>query len=291
MGFGTKQLISLRCAVEPKNVQTRLRRGKELNYIEGHYAISEANRIFGYDGWDRETVEARCVFSREVKGNFLTAYVAKIRVSVRTKTQTIVREAHGCGEARGETGGEAHEFALKTAETDATKRALSTFGSAFGLSLYGSGKVEKVEQQQGPLTSADNAPPRSANPGAAVKIDKSVLTFGAAKRIRDKAHLRFVASEPCLLCSKAPSDPHHLRFAQPRALGMKVSDEFVVPLCREHHQQLHQAGNELAWWHDMGIDPLPIAKDLWNETAARATQSRDAAGGEKNDNVLAGSGG
>src|ERR1035437_3071562 len=63
------------------------------------------------------------------------------------------------------------------------------------------------------------------------QIDKSVLTIAEPKRLRDKAHLRFVASQPCLVCGRQPSDPHHLRFAQPRALGLKVSDEFTVPLC------------------------------------------------------------
>ena len=80
------------------------------------------------------------------------------------------------------------------------------------------------------------------------QIDKSVLAIAEPKRLRDKAHLRFVASQPCLVCGRQPSDPHHLRFAQPRALGMKVSDEFTVPLCRGHHRQLHQAGNEVIWW-------------------------------------------
>ena len=77
------------------------------------------------------------------------------------------------------------------------------------------------------------------------RIDKSVLTIAEPKRLRDKAHLRFVASQPCLICGRQPSDPHHLRFAQPRAIGLKVSDEFAVPLCRGHHRQLHQAGNEV----------------------------------------------
>ena len=62
------------------------------------------------------------------------------------------------------------------------------------------------------------------------------------------------------------SDPHHLRFAQPRALGLKVSDEFTVPLCRGHHRQLHQAGNEVAWWENLKINALEIAKGLWEES-------------------------
>ena len=68
------------------------------------------------------------------------------------------------------------------------------------------------------------------------KIDKSALALSEPKRRRDKSHLRFVASQPCLVCGRHPSDPHHLRFAQPRALGVKVSDEFTVPLCRGHHR-------------------------------------------------------
>jgi hypothetical protein len=90
----------------------------------------------------------------------------------------------------------------------------------------------------------------------------------AHKRLRDKAQLRFVALKPCLVCGRQPSDPHHLRFAQPRALGLKVSDEFTVPLCRGHHRQLHQAGNEVAWWEGLNINALPIAKALWEESHA-----------------------
>src|ERR1039458_6988274 len=103
------------------------------------------------------------------------------------------------------------------------------------------------------------------------QIDKSLLTIAEPKRLRDKAHLRFVASQPCLVCGRQPSDPHHLRFAQLRALGLKVSDEFTVPLCRGHHRQLHQAGNEMAWWHDLDINALAIAKELWEESHARST--------------------
>jgi hypothetical protein len=102
------------------------------------------------------------------------------------------------------------------------------------------------------------------------KIDKSTLTIAEPKRLRDKAHLKFVASQPCLICGRRPSDPHHLRFAQPRAIGMKVSDEFTVPLCRGHHRQLHQAGNEIAWWEDLDINALEIAKALWEENRRKS---------------------
>jgi len=85
-------------------------------------------------------------------------------------------------------------------------------------------------------------------------------------RLRDRDHLKFVASHACLICGREPADPHHMQFAQVRALGRKVSDEFTVPLCRSHHRELHRCGNELAWWGRFGIDPLPVAAALWAQT-------------------------
>lgn len=104
-------------------------------------------------------------------------------------------------------------------------------------------------------------------------IDKSQLTIAEPKRHRDKAHLKFVASQPCLICGRQPSDPHHLRFAQPRALGLKVSDEFTVPLCRGHHRQLHQAGDEYTWWNNLEINALEIAKGPWEESRTKTVRT------------------
>ena len=108
------------------------------------------------------------------------------------------------------------------------------------------------------------------------RIDKSQLAIAEPKRLRDKAHLKFVASQPCLICGRQPSDPHHLRFAQPRAIGLKVSDEFTVPLCRGHHRQLHQAGNEEAWWAAHNIGVLTIARDLWAQTRPKSAPSNNS---------------
>jgi ERF superfamily len=85
-------------------------------------------------------------------------------------------------------------------------------------------------------------------------------------RKRNKAHLAFVAAQACLICMRSPCDAHHLKFAQPRSLGRKVSDEFTVPLCREHHRDLHRHGNEVAWWNDVQVAPIEVAKDLWQMT-------------------------
>ncbi|MFY9991390.1 MAG: single-stranded DNA-binding protein, partial [Rhodoplanes sp.] len=114
--------------------------------------------------------------------------------------------------------------------------------------------------------SGSAAPSPSDDPGQRLPVDKSVLTLNEPRRYRNRAHLEFVASQPCLLCERRPSDAHHLRFAQPSALGRRVSDEFTVPLCRSHHRALHRRGNEPEWWKENGIDPVGIAQKLWERT-------------------------
>jgi len=101
-------------------------------------------------------------------------------------------------------------------------------------------------------------------------VDKSSLTIAEPRRYRNKEHLRLVAQQACLVCGRKPSDPHHLGFMQPRALGRKVSDEFAVPLCRTHHRAAHRAGDERAWWEQVGIDPVEVARELWRK--ARLTE-------------------
>ena len=332
MGFSAKQVKALRRSPDHRYIRTREAHGRELTYLEGWYAISEANRIFGFDGWSRETIESKCVLVRENRGTYLAVYIARVRVTVQADGATIIREGHGTGEGRGTSPGEVHDIALKAAETDATKRALATFGRPFGLELYRGGRATA---QQRPLLSPSSVPvnadarvgfhpddttpiprpshyygrrhqnpiarhfseerrqaERSIEPSARTplspapplapgvqselapgRIDKSLLTIAEPKRLRDRAHLKFVASQPCLVCGRQPCDPHHLRFAQPRAIGLKVSDEFTVPLCRGHHRQLHQAGNELPWWENLKIKPLEIANVLWEESRAKVNPS------------------
>jgi hypothetical protein len=155
--------------------------------------------------------------------------------------------------------------------------------------------AERVEQAfQAKLVSivteaADGLSPESRLPREdrgkkrrrAAAIDKSVLSLPAPRRIRDRDHVGMVARQPCLVCGRRPADAHHLRFAQSRTLGRKVSDEFTVPLCRGHHREIHRCGNEAAWWKKAGVDPTVSARALWLESHPLPTASGAEPSGEE----------
>jgi len=117
-------------------------------------------------------------------------------------------------------------------------------------------------------TTLTSAPVEPNTPTTPMKPEPKVAPRIKPIHKRSKAHLVFVGSQPCLICERVPCDAHHLKFAGPRALGRKVSDEFTVPLCRDHHQSLHRNGNELTWWANMQIAPMETAKKLWQISSA-----------------------
>jgi hypothetical protein len=352
MAFTEAQVKNLEAKLDSKHVRTRRVEDTTLAYVEGWHVIAEANRIFGYDAWDRHTLSTHCVWSGSSSHHYAAAYIAKVRIAVRAGAIVITREGCGSGNGKALTPGEAHELALKAAETDATKRALATFGNPFGLALYdrelagvrnrralnigqqdyrgpwllslpnGAGQsFKRVDEFVGGLSKAlteatdiealfaiwernvdtvrainrsgSRLTPRGAlaqtlvarlksraidlakqhaepaaddqSAEARPKIDKSVLSLSEPKRIRSKEHLRFVARQPCVICGRTPAQAHHLRYAQPRGLALKVSDEFTVPLCAIHHSENHTIGDERRWWHERKTDPLAIARSLWLE--------------------------
>jgi hypothetical protein len=364
MGLSSAQIRHLSAKLEAKHVKTRHANGVSLHYVEGWHVIAEANRIFGYDAWDRRTLETSCVWTSAKGPAYAAAYTAKVQISVRAGETTIVREGSGTCECNAPTPGQAHELALKGAETDATKRALATFGNPFGLALYDREQLG-VRKPRGKKASADTGPwtlhssggeqanfdkpsefaaalrksmseasdievlfaiweenvdtlravnrslkqdhlPKSGiaaqlvahlkqcaialvrprgledqekhqtlvDASGPMKIDKSVLTISEPKRHRSKDHLRYVAKQPCLICGRSPSHAHHVRFAQSKGLGLKVSDEFTVPLCAIHHSDNHTTGNERNWWAARKIDPLAVASRLWEDSRKREASGR-----------------
>jgi hypothetical protein len=156
--------------------------------------------------------------------------------------------------------------------TEADARQIENAFRAKLETLEGTGEVS--DQPLSPVLSAPQLsssslvrqPVGPAETAAVDGIDKSRLARPEPRRFRDKEHIKFVAKQPCLICGRRPADAHHLRFAQHRALGRKVSDEFTVPLCRGHHREVHRCGDEAAWWKSAGVDPTITARALWLET-------------------------
>ena len=136
MAFTEQQVRKLKARLNPKHVRVRTNNGLGWSYIEGWHAVAEANRIFGHDGWDRQTSESTLIYAEKRGDWHHAAYVVRVRICVRAGEVLVTREGSGTGEGKALTQGQAHELALKGAETDATKRALATFGNPFGLSLY-----------------------------------------------------------------------------------------------------------------------------------------------------------
>jgi hypothetical protein len=135
------------------------------------------------------------------------------------------------------------------------------------------------QSNDGAETSSSRRKPNEKGTAAAPSpaVDKAILMHPEPRRIRDRDHVRFVAQQACLVCGRKPCDAHHLRFAQNRALGRKVSDEFTVPLCRGHHRELHRHGEEAGWWDKVGLDPTTAARALWLETHPQIVEDLTAA--------------
>ena len=113
-----------------------------------------------------------------------------------------------------------------------------------------------------------------------LRVDKARLALATTKRYRDKDHLKQVAALPCLVCGRAPAQAHHIRYAQDRGIGLKVSDEFTVPLCAIDHDALHRSGDERRWWQEKRIDPLPHAAALWQQRATDSTSTAPTVNGQ-----------
>jgi DNA recombination protein Rad52 len=345
MALSDKQAKALRAKLRHQHVKTRESHGATVAYVEGWHVIAEANRIFGFENWDRQTQTPECLWSEVQRGQTVCFYSAKVRITVRSGDTVTMREGIGTGLGRSAQAEVAHEMAVKAAETDATKRALATFGNPFGLALYDRDQTH-VTKPRDKAPSLPSAPMTfslvladertleltdldalveatrrellkldtldttyafwTSNLGAftdAARLDGSgagaalvsalkdrLREISRAKsmappngrgllipketRVRDRDHLAFVAHQPCLVCGRRPAQAHHLKFAQPRSMSLKVSDEYTVPLCNGHHDALHKSGDERAWWARHGIiDPLKFAARLW---AASRNGEREA---------------
>jgi hypothetical protein len=145
---------------------------------------------------------------------------------------------------------------------DDARQIEDAFRARLAVVQAASSEPDRLASAVGPAPNAEQAQGSIRKPGPA-SIDKSHLPYPEPRRIRDRDHVRFVTKQPCLICGRRPTDPHHLRFVQHRAFARKASDESTVPLCRGHHREVHRSGDEAAWWRGAGVDPTVTARALW----------------------------
>jgi len=177
MAFTPKQTKALSAPLDKAHVASRQQAGRSLSYIEGWHAIAEANRIFGFDGWLRETVELRQLGEpREVDGKFRVDYMARVRVTVGD----IIRDGCGFGQGIDKDRGQAHESALKEAETDAMKRALMTFGNPFGLALYDKSQSNVAQLPAPTISDTDRDVIQALAQSAGVTLKKICESYGVS---------------------------------------------------------------------------------------------------------------
>jgi ERF superfamily len=136
-----------------------------------------------------------------------------------------------------------------------------TVEAAFAARLSQIEEAEPLPQSKSQKANNPGRKPPQTDAG-----DQAVMVISKPVREHDRNHLKFVAAQACLVCGRTPSDAHHIKFAEQRAMGRKVSDRFAVPICRLHHRELHRRGNERVWWQNQGIDPLVVAITLWART-------------------------
>lgn len=204
--FTEHQTKELSAPLSKEHVRTRKQAGRSLDYVEGWHAIAEANRIFGFDGWARETLSltrvaetARKVGKDSPRDGWSVSYMACVKITVWAGDRLVTREGTGLGHGIDIDLGLAHESAAKEAETDAMKRALMTFGNPFGLALYDK-------------TQANVAEPRSA------ALD---MAISAARSCRTKTELRALLAK-----NRAALDQNEARelTAECRAIAVNLPE-------------------------------------------------------------------
>ena len=218
-GFSERQVAALSAPLDRANVRQREQGRSRVSYLEGWQVIAEANRIFGFDGWERCTLISRCVaeherpIGRDRKSGWGVTYTARVRITVSAGTRTLIREGSGAGHGIDADKGLAHESALKEAETDATKRALMTFGNPFGLALY-----DKQQRQVSSAAAPSLAPVPTGSKQPSSGMADSPLQPAAISRLQEQ--IKALAPAQLEAFSKGFRAAFHVPDAQPSLAGL-----------------------------------------------------------------------
>ena len=218
-GFSERQVAALSAPLDRANVRQREQGRTRLSYLEGWQVIAEANRIFGFDGWERSTLISRCVaeherpIGRDRKSGWGVTYIARVRITITAGNRTLIREGSGAGHGIDADLGLAHESALKEAETDATKRALMTFGNPFGLALY-----DKQQRQVSSAAQAQQAQVAAAAKELPAEAPEAPLPPAAITRLQTR--IKALAPARLEVFSKGFRAAFQVPDAQPSLAGL-----------------------------------------------------------------------
>ena len=218
-GLSERQVALLSAPLDRANVRQREQGRSRVSYLEGWQVIAEANRIFGFDGWERSTLISRCVaeherpIGRDRKSGWGVTYIARVRITITAGNRTLIREGSGAGHGIDADLGLAHESALKEAETDATKRALMTFGNPFGLALY-----DKQQRQVSSAAAASPAPVLTAAKQPIAEVADAPLQPAAISRLQEQ--IKALAPAQLEAFSKGFRAAFQVPEAQPSLAGL-----------------------------------------------------------------------
>ena len=146
------QYAQLLKPLNPARVAKRSQAGRSLSYLEAWDVKAHLNRIFGFLNWSADVTESSLAFEdQNEKGQWNVGYKVTLRLTIHPPTRdsalgwgSASYTECAVGSASLPQRGEAHDMAVKSAESDALKRAAINLGTQFGLSLYDNGSLKDV---------------------------------------------------------------------------------------------------------------------------------------------------
>lgn len=184
-----QQYAQLLKPLNPSRVAKRSQAGRNLSYLEAWDVKAHLIRIFGFGGWSWDVLVADLAFEHEKDGKWNVGYKVIGRLTIGSNYHPTYTEA-AIGSATLPQRGEAHDMAIKTAESDALKRAAINLGTQFGLSLYDNGSLKDVvgttldRGQPGlPVTDASETLPDSDGAEAWISDMKTAIDTGDVERL------------------------------------------------------------------------------------------------------------
>lgn len=145
-----EQIVKLLDQINPKRVSQR----DGLSYVEAYEIRAHLTRIFGFAGWSADTQRMELLFEdekmdeRKKRPGWHVGYRAQVRLAVfapRGGQCLATYTEWATGKASNQPDrGDAHDLALKSAESQALKRCAVNLGDSYGLSLYSGGKVSRI---------------------------------------------------------------------------------------------------------------------------------------------------